>query len=321
MNPVLMRLLWMVPLLGLWVAASLAATVLGVGTIVPGVVVGTALLGSVWGRGPFRWSALVIGVLCLGIIVWRATLQPRTDREWLEEFAAAPAISIDGDSVVIEGVRCFDWSTPDEAVPAWETRTYSLSNLRGLDMIVEPFPHSPLMAHTMLSFDFGADGRVVLSIEARREVGERYGSIPGGLNQFELIYLFLDERDALGRRALRADTLYAYPARVGPLKLRAFFLTLCSAAENLRQRPRFYQIIRDNCTTAWLEHSDGLDHSPVGLRVDSILNGRLARLMHERGMMDTDLPYDQAKARFRIDARVREFLDDPAFSARIRGGL
>lgn len=265
-----------------------------------------------------RWFAAAIAIACLAIIGWRATLIPRNDRDWLPEYAQQPGLTLDGDRVTISNVRDSRWSTPLDVQHAWVTRTYSLSNLRGLDLIVEPFPQSPLMAHTMLSFDFGPDGRVVLSIEARREIGEKYGSIPGGLNQFELTYLFLDERDALGLRALRGDTLYAFPARVTPLKLRAFFLSLAATAENLRTSPRFYRIIRDNCTTAWLQSADMLDTNPVGLQLDSILNGRLARLLHARGLMATHLSYEQAKERFRIDDRVLEFRDDPEFSTRIR---
>lgn len=308
---------WLV-LWAAWLAAATILTVFFSGTLVPTVVAALCLVGVLAARRFWRLAPGVALIACLGIIAFRTSLTPRNDRRWVSEYAALPAFTLEADRLTIADLRTFRWSSPTDAVASWQTRAYSLSNLRGLDVILEPFPATPLMAHTMLSFDFGPDGRLLLSIEARREAGETYGSIAGGLNQFELIYLFTDEPDALGLRALRGDHLYAFPAGVSPLKLRAFLLSLCSAAENLRTHPRFYKIIRDNCTTAWLAHSDTLDTNPIGLQLDSILPGRIARLMHERGVMDTDLPYDEAKERFRIDQRIGEFIDDPEFSQRIR---
>jgi hypothetical protein len=302
----------------LWLAASLVVTVLGVGTLAPALAVAASLLIAALRPGWPRRGALAAAGACFAIVAWRAALTPRGDRQWTLDVSITPAVDIEGDLVTVTGVRNFRWLDAERCEPAWETRSYRLSRLRGLDVIMEPLGACDLMAHTMLSFDFGEDGRILLSIEARQEVGEPYGAIPGGLNQFELIYIFADERDALGQRALAGYELYCFPAEVGPLKARAFFLSLCATAENLRQRPRFYQIIRDNCTTAWLAHSDMLDPNPVGLTLDTILTGRIGRLMHERGLMATELDYHQAKQRFRIDARVREHSNAAEFEQRIR---
>lgn len=314
-----LRRLSLLAAIGTWLLLSVLLTVVGVGTLAPTIVIAVALAAAGAMRGPTRWLAVAIAAACLAIVAWRATLTPRADRPWMEDVSVMPAITVEGDRLTIEGLRNFSWRDGTAYDGHWETRHYALANLRGVDMILQPFPGSPLMAHTMLSFDFGPDGRVLLSIEARQEQGERYGPIRGGLNQFELIYLFMDERDGYTVRVMQGAELYAFPVRVGPLKLRAFFLSLCATAENLRTQPRFYKIIRDNCTTAWIQHSDYLNTKPVGLQIDSIFNGRIARLLHERGAMDTELTYDEAKARFRIDDRVLEFRNDPEFSSRIRG--
>ena len=298
--------------------AAVLLTILGAGTPVPTLLIGVAIAAGIAMRRPPRWIVLAAAAACIGVVAYRATLTPSNDRDWETQTSIMPTIALDADTLTIDAVRNFAWRDGETFDASWETRIYTLSNLRGLDMILEPFPYSPLMAHTMLSFDFGPEGRLVLSIEARKQRGERYGAIAGGLNQFELIYLFLDERDALGVRAHQGAELYAFPVRVEPLRLRAFFLNLCSTAQNLRERPRFYRIIRDNCTTAWLQHSDHLAVQPVGLQPDSILNGRIGRLLHERGGMLTDLSYEEAKAGFRVDRRVLELLEEPAFSERIR---
>ena len=207
------------------------------------------------------------------------------------------------------------------ADPRWETRRYALAKLRGVDLVLEPLPGSSLMAHTMLSFDFGDDGRIVLSIEARKEEGEDYNALHGGLNRFELIYVFLDERDAYAARVHAGHELYAFPADVEPLRLRAFLLALCATTNNLRDQPRFYQIIRDNCTTAWIQHADHLSNRPAGLQLDTVFTGRVARLLHARGGLATDLSYDEACVRFRVDHRVLAALENPEFGAAIRSSL
>lgn len=310
-----------------WVAASalllvgaVVLMVLGVGSLIPGAVLALAVVGLIAFRKRLRLTFAVGVALCLAIVVWRASISPRNDRNWSADVSLLPTVTMDAgtDLITIEGVRNFRWRDDGSHEPNWETRTYHLSNLQGVDLILEPFTYSSLMAHTMLSFDFGADGRVILSIEARKEVGEAYNPITGGLNQFELIYLFIDERDALGARAGKGHELYAFPTRFHALKHRAFFLSLCAAANNLHTKPQFYHIIRHNCTTVWIEHSDHLSPNPIGLSLDAVLNGRIGRLLHARGIINTDLPYEQAKARHRIDERVTPFIDSPEFSQRIR---
>lgn len=306
--------------LTLWCLAAIILTVLGVGSQIPGFILALGLVGLVIFKKKVRGTFAVVLVVCAGVVVWRSALEPSNDREWQPQLDRLAKPVIEGDTLVIDGVRNFRWSSATEFEGGWETRRYQLSKLRSVDLILEPFAYSSLMAHTMMSFDFGEDGRVILSIEARKEVGEDYNPITGGLNQFELTYLFLDERDALGVRAVQGFELYAFPVRAEPLHLRAFLLGLCATTDNLQRKPQFYHIIRHNCTTAWIEHADQISNEPVGLRLESILNGLIVELLHKRGWIDTNLPYEEAKRAFRIDERVRETSMDDRFSSAIREG-
>lgn len=297
---------------------AIPLTILGAGTDLPIIVVALLLAPALSLRRSPRYLAIALIAACLAIILYRSGLTPRNDRNWLTPLSVLPRCTLEADTLTIQDVRAFAWRPDLSFDPAWEMRSYPLSALRGVDLILEPFEHNPLMAHTMLSFDFAEHGRLLLSIEARQEVGERYGAIPGGLNQFELIYIFMDEQDGLGIRAHKRHELYSFPAVADPIRLRAFLLALCATANNLRDTPRFYRIVRDNCTTAWIQQADALAATPIGLQLDAILSGRVARLLHARGGIDTDLPYDQAKARFRIDHHIIENLGRDDFSARIR---
>ena len=77
----------------------------------------------------------------------------------------------DGDAVTIENVRNFEYRSLDDFTPRYETRTYHLANLKGVDIIFFNWG-SPLMSHPVLVFDFGPDGRVCMSIEVRYRKGQ-----------------------------------------------------------------------------------------------------------------------------------------------------
>jgi len=316
----LLRGIFAVLSLTLWGIAAILLTILGVGSLIPGFVLALGLVGLVVFKRKIRGTIAVVLGLCAVVILWRSLLEPSHDRDWQPPLEVLAEPAVEGDTLTIHGVRNFAWESPDEFEERWETRSYHLGRLRSVDLILVPFGYLDLMAHTMMSFDFGEEGRLILSIEARKQVGEEYHPVTGGLNQFELIYLFLDERDALGVRALQGDAFYAFPVRAKPLHLRAFLLSLCATAENLRSKPRFYHIIRHNCTTAWIEHADAISNDPVGLQTESVLNGLIAELAHRRGVIDTELDYDEAKEAFRIDDKVREAEKDEHFSETIRRG-
>jgi Domain of unknown function (DUF4105) len=63
---------------------------------------------------------------------------------------------------------------------------------------------SQLMAHPILSFDFGPQGHLCFSIETRPPRGKAYSTIGGPYRQFELIYIAANERDVIRLRTIRA---------------------------------------------------------------------------------------------------------------------
>src|SRR5262249_59219963 len=86
----------------------------------------------------------------------------------------------------------------DDFTPRYETCTYHLSNLQGVDIIFFNWGMA-LMSHPVLVFDFGPDGRICMSIEVRFRRGQRFSITRSLYRQQELIFLAADERDALLR--------------------------------------------------------------------------------------------------------------------------
>ncbi|TVQ81562.1 MAG: DUF4105 domain-containing protein [Phycisphaeraceae bacterium] len=295
----------------------LCLSVLFSGWLVP-ILIALLIIGiTVW-RRRLRWYAGLSCALFFMIFFVVSLRTPQQDRNWEEPLTVLPRCTIDGAILTIEGVRNFEWRSRDDYDARWETRSYDIDKLRSIDMIVQPFGWGDLTAHTMLTFDFGDDGHLLLTIEARRIDGQAWGPVAGILNEFELIYIFADERDALGVRAIQGHEFYALPTVTDPLWRKAFLLSLCATSNSILNRPRFYHTLRDNCTTEWLRAVDKLSGRIWGVQIDTILNGRVGRLLHRTGAVDTDLSYEDARRHFRLDQRVLRHLHDPDFSNLIR---
>ena len=67
-----------------------------------------------------------------------------------------------------------------------------------------------LRGHPALVFDFGPDGRICMSIEARITKGQKYSVFRSLYRQQELIFVAADERDVILRRTKYSERQWAY---------------------------------------------------------------------------------------------------------------
>jgi hypothetical protein len=111
----------------------------------------------------------------------------------------AAAISAHRGVVTIENIRQFEYRSPDDFTPRYDTRTFHLANLKGADLLHFNWG-SPWMSHPILVFDFGSDGRICMSIEVRYRKGQNYSLLRSFYRQQELIFVVADERDVILRR-------------------------------------------------------------------------------------------------------------------------
>ncbi len=272
------------------------------------VAVSIFLLLPLIGLSVRKKKVLAIGVivLFLGMISVVGRIKPSNDRYWSSEFSVLPSIDVTRDQVSIQGFRSFRWHSLCTFDAVWEKRVFDLRKLTSLDLIVEPFKDSDLLAHTMLRFGFGEDGAVIVSVEARREEKEQYNLVAGALRQFELIYIFGDENDLLLVRAVhRGARLYIYPVKADQEFIVSLFRDLASSANALHEEPKFYRSLRDNCTTTLVKHIDRQPVEQIGFRYETVFPALTGRLLYRRGFMDTDLSYEQAREYFRADEAIR----------------
>ncbi|NQT14268.1 MAG: DUF4105 domain-containing protein, partial [Planctomycetes bacterium] len=122
-------------------------------------------------------------------------LEPSNDRRWAADMATLAYGEFDANRVTVHNIRNCDYRTADDYTVRYYDKTFDLEKLESVDFIVVPFLASPGLAHVMMSFGFKRDDYLGLSVEIRREEGEKYFPLNGVLRQFELIYVIGDERD------------------------------------------------------------------------------------------------------------------------------
>jgi hypothetical protein len=220
----------------------------------------------------------------------------------------------------VHAVRDFEFYGPEEFTPRYEDRSYDLARLDRLDAVFSFWDGNTHIAHTMLSFGFGADDWLALSVEVRRERDEGWGALPGLYRQFEVIYVLGDERDLIGQRThARGEEVFVYPIRVDRADLRALFLETLREVNQLAEHPAWYDTFRRNCFTSLL----ALLHAarpgrPPDRSLAVLLNGSVPALLYRLGRIETDLPWEQAQRVFAVTEVARQAPLGPDFSRRIR---
>lgn len=257
-------------------------------------------------------------LLVMAIAVW-SRIRPSNERDWASDQAVLATARLDGPSVLIRSLRDFRHPADGPALAAYDDREYDLERLSSVWFVLTPFSkdwRGP--AHAFLSFGFSDSQYVAISVEARRERGESYSVLRGLLKRFEILYVIGDERDLIGLRAMRGEDVYVYPIRATPEQARELFTSMLARANALSERPEFYGSLRNNCTTNILRHVNVLASPPIRWGPRILLPGYSDEVAYERGLIDTDLSLEQARARFHVSEAARRFAEDPAFSTLIR---
>jgi hypothetical protein len=268
----------------------------------------------------YRWTAPI--VLFLLVLAWFFSLEPSNDRDWTPDVARLAWADVNGDRVTLHNVRNFAYRSETDFTPAWEDRTYDLSRLKTVDLMLV-YWGSKAIAHAMVSFVFDDGQYLAVSIETRKQHGESYSALQGFFRQYELIYIFADERDVVRLRTnYRHEDVYLYHSRVSPQHARAIFLSYLDSANALRQKPEWYNALTTNCATSLLPHARA-GGGKGEMSIDVLLSGYAARQAYRNGAIDTSLPFEQLEARSRVNEKALALPDGDLaeFSNRIRAGL
>jgi hypothetical protein len=264
------------------------------------------------GRALGLWA---VGVLVVSL--WWSSLRPSNERDWVPEVERLATAEVRGDTLIVHNVRNFDYRTETDFTPHWDDRTYDLNGIRGLDLFLSHWG-APMIAHTIMSWEFADGQHLAISIETRRERGEEYSALRGFFRQYELYYVVADERDVVRLRTnYRGEVVYLYRLRVDAAVARALLLDYVATLNRLAAKPEFYNALVDNCTTGIRVHAQRIGAAaPWDWRI--LANGTIDEMLYEHGRIDNSRPFAEVRAASAIDARARAADADPDFSRRIR---
>jgi hypothetical protein len=269
-----------------------------------------------------RWyGAAALLLMFAAVLAWFFSRAPSNDRQWAPDVARLAEVERHGpDLVTIRNVRNFDYRSETDFTPLWEERTYDLDQLRSADLVLS-YWGSKAIAHAMVSFGF-ADGRhLAVSIETRKERFESYSTVQGFFRQYELIYVFADERDLLRLRTnYRHEDVYVYRSRLSPAHARDAFVSYLDSAESLRRKPQWYNALTTNCATGVLPHARAAG-GPGRWSTDILFSGYAARQAYRNHLLADDLPFEELERRSHVNAAAVAADRDPDFSRKIRAGL
>lgn len=309
----------------IWSAAALAIDLPIRALRYPLSVLFLILLGALFWRvhGQFRRMAICLAGFLI-VLIWWLSLKPSNERQWQADVDRTPWVDIDGDQVTIHNFRNCNYRTESDYTCDWLTKTYALSQLRSVDLAIT-YWGSPYIAHPIVSFQFGDGNYIATSIETRKEVGEEYSAILGFFRQYELVYIFADERDLIRLRTnfRQGEDVYLFHTTAGPEWARELFLEYAMRANQLHQHAEWYNALTSNCTTNIFRQMALIGHLPAGsTRYDwrILLNGRGDEMLYKGGNLAGNLPFPELKEEAQINQAAQAANDDPQFSLRIRAG-
>jgi hypothetical protein len=222
--------------------------------------------------------------------------------------------------VTISNIRNFTYRSESDFDENWETRTYDLDQVRGMDLFMS-YWSGDRIAHTIASWEFADGSHLAISIETRKEVGETYSALLGFFRQYEIYYVVADERDVVGLRAAkRGEQVYLYRMKHPPEVARQMLSDYLAEINKLSAHPEWYNAATSNCTTTIRHHAKAIGAAQAWDR-RILINGRLDEMGYERGVIDTSLPFDELRRKSNITEAARAAIGDPQFSALIRESL
>ena len=249
--------------------------------------------------------------LCLAlfalVLVWWQTLTPTNDKDWAVDVAQISHGEIVGDTLVMKNVRNFDYESEQTFQQRWETREYDLKKLEGLDIFLSYWA-SDNIAHTILSWDFGTDGHLAISIETRKDKTQQFSALKGFFKQFEIAYVAADEEDIIRLRTnYRKERVYIYRLLVEEEQMAALLKSYLKKMNSLVDKPEFYDALTHNCTTTIQLHADAInpgERPPLDWRL--IASGHVDAMLYDMGEVSTALPFPELRKSSRVDLLMQK---------------
>ena len=273
--------------------------------------------------GPGVIALLCIAAIILAWLVFRhLSLKPSNDRSWVNDNRRNTTAEFNGDEVTIRNVRDFNWRSTRDFDERWNDMTVRLDQVTKIWFVLEYFdPTRRQMAHTILSFEFEDGRRLACSIEVRREKGERYHPVKGLFRQYELIYVWATERDAIGvrTRCRRNSVNHLFEAVIlGPGNERRMLESYLRRTNKLSEEPEWYNTVTNTCTTNIVRHVNEVYPGRVPKALAVLLPGLSPKLLQRNNLVKMDGSLEETLEKSVIDGKAESWGGSTDFGDHIR---
>lgn len=269
-------------------------------------------------------TVAVLGVAGLAVH-YVAVVRPRVpsnERPWTPPHARMPEAEFRGDTVIVRNFRRFRYQAHDRYTEAWTTDTFHLSRLRSVMYALSPFGAEWTgSAHSFVTFAFTDSQFVSISAEGRRQQGKEFGLWAGLTREMGLIYVVGDENDVVRRRVIDGDDIFLYPVNSPPRRTREMFVSMLRRANALRERPEFYNLVDNNCTSVLVAHVNELIPGRIPRGWQVLLPGYADRVAQRIELISARGTNAELRARYRINAIAAGLPDDASFSVKLHEAL
>lgn len=283
------------------------------------LLLATVMLGRPSSRRPL---CLLLLAAAAASMLWWKQQETSQEADWSPMVSELAYADLDGNWLTVHHIHNFDYRTENDYTPLYYDQRFDLSQLKRVDWGFS-FWGDPDVAHVFLSFVFGDDQALSLSLVPRLRPWQTYSIRAGLLRQYPIYALAASERDHIRLRTsfrlYPQEQVYLYQARMSTLHQRSLLLALLNALNALHDSPDFYNAISNNGTSKLWQLNAGIDplHYPWNWAV--LFSGHLPQYLYAQGLLETDgLSFEQLRLRAHINMRSLAAHSALDYSRRIR---
>lgn len=266
----------------------------------------------------FRWKLLLIIIsVIIFLNIYYLLTTPTKEGPWQAHHEKMAIVELDDRIATIHNFRRARYNNSGATSEInWSKRTVNLDELQSVWYGISVFA-SPGLAHTFLSFDFGDEDPIVISVEARIRPDQDYSPLKGVLNHYHLIYVIADERDIIGVRThKRSEEVFFMPITADQVRRQKMFIDMINRANTLDNQPEFYNTFTSNCTNSIMRETK-IPAWQYYLDPRIVLPGYSDRIAYQYGVLDQN--YSREAIRAASNIQTDGFTEEaPDFYHKIR---
>ncbi len=256
----------------------------------------------------YKKILLGLSLLLILLFIYLGLKHPSLTRNWEPDSSTLPEVSVSGEKLSIKNLRDYTYLNGEIIAREYIDREFDLSKVSNAYFLINPFTGSNATAHTFFTFEFEDGQSFSVSVEARKEVGEKYSAIKGLLNEYELWIAWGTTHDFEERRTKYfKEDLYKYPLLVSTSTVRSVILDLASETERLASKPEFYNTIFSNCTNYLADSANRVSPGSIPWHYARVLTGYSDEYLYKLGLIPHDEPFLKVMEKYKVKESVGAF--------------